>query len=240
VPLLSPVFESRSADHNASVGTPPPRELVFEAVQRQRLVEVRGSQARPVKNVTFRGLTVRGWLSIPLWVALSLSAVCQRSPLPQRSMDRDSRLQFRDTATTLMEPHGMPSAGDWALHRGGALTLEGVVGAAIEQCNLTQIDGNGVSINGFARDVSVARSEMTFIGETAIALWGRTSQGVGGGNVSLPAGEGIDGLDGEQPRGTRIVGNYIREVGGVQKQVRSGEIVTGAAQQQSTEHAPPS
>ena len=36
----------------------------------------------------------------------------------------------------------MPSAGDWALHRGGALTLTGVTMAQVDGCTLTHVDGN--------------------------------------------------------------------------------------------------
>ena len=112
----------------------------------------------------------------------------------------------------------MPSAGDWTIHRGGALTFEGVKGVTVENCTLRRVDGNGISINGYARNVSVLTSEFHFVGETAIALWGRTRQGVGGGDVTLPAGVGIDGLGGDQPRGTVIMGNFVHEIGAFQKQ----------------------
>ena len=36
-----------------------------------------------------------------------------------------SGVNFRDTAYTYMDPHGMPSGGDWGLQRMGALFLEG-------------------------------------------------------------------------------------------------------------------
>ena len=49
----------------------------------------------------------------------------------------------------------MPSAGDWTLHRGGAVTIEGVVSARLEGCAFNRLDGNGVSINGYLRNVSI-------------------------------------------------------------------------------------
>ncbi len=112
----------------------------------------------------------------------------------------------------------MPSAGDWTLHRGGAITLDGVSTITVENCSFIHLDGNAISINGFARDVNISSNHFEFIGESAITLWGRTSQGVGRGNVSLPAGVGIDGTLGEQPRGTVIMGNLIHELGAYQKQ----------------------
>ena len=92
-------------------------------------------------------------------------------------------------------------AGDWTLHPAGALTFEGVSSITVVNCTLAHLDGNGVVVRGFARNVSITDSEFVYIGETAIALWGNTEQGVGGGDVSLPPGVGIDGTNGDQPRG---------------------------------------
>ena len=168
--------------HNASVGTPPPTTLTFEAVGAQVLLNVTGTRAEPARDVTVRNI------------------------------------QFRDTAATILEPHGMPSGGDWTLHRGGAITLQGTERLTVTSCSITQTDGNGISINGYNRNLSVEACELSWIGESGITSWGFTSRGMGGGNVSLPPGVGMDGTGGEQPRGTRIVGNIVREVGIFQKQ----------------------
>jgi len=112
----------------------------------------------------------------------------------------------------------MPSSGDWTLHRGGAITAQGTERLAVEGCLLTHVDGNCLSVNGYHRNLSVTGSEFALVGESAIALWGFTEQGRGGGSVALPRGVGIDGTGGEQPRGTLIEGNIVREVGLVQKQ----------------------
>eukprot|EP00666_Eupelagonemidae_sp_cell4sb_P001748 gene1748-501_t len=39
-------------------------------------------------------------------------------------------LTYRDSAYTYMEPHGVPSGGDWALQRMGAVFVEGAEGVA--------------------------------------------------------------------------------------------------------------
>ena len=47
---------------------------------------------------------------------------------------RISGLKFTAAAYTYMEPHGVPSAGDWALERFGAVFLQGTEGVQITGC----------------------------------------------------------------------------------------------------------
>ena len=65
-------------------------------------------------------------------------------------------LSLRDTRYTYLDPHGMPSGGDWALQRSGAIVLEGTEGVEVSGCELTNIDGNGVSINGCGRHLTTS------------------------------------------------------------------------------------
>ena len=48
---------------------------------------------------------------------------------------------FRDAAPTYMDPHGVPSGGDWALERMGALYIEGSIGLSIDDCQFERLDG---------------------------------------------------------------------------------------------------
>ena len=41
---------------------------------------------------------------------------------------------YTSAAYTYMKPHGVPSAGDWALDRWGAIFLQGTESAKIEGC----------------------------------------------------------------------------------------------------------
>ncbi len=179
-------FHNASSSSRTPGATPPPAGMRFESVERQTLVDVRGTQAVPVRDLSLRGLALR------------------------------------DTAPTFMEKHGMPSGGDWGLHRGGALRTEGTERMVVDGISMERLDGNGISINHYNRNLTVSNSEMAWIGGSAIAAWGSTTQGLGGGGgkggVQLPAGVGIDGTGGNQPRGTTIVGNIVREVGMWQKQ----------------------
>ena len=45
--------------HNASEGTPPPASAVVEAVEAARLLEVAGTMAAPVRDLSLAGLTLR-------------------------------------------------------------------------------------------------------------------------------------------------------------------------------------
>jgi len=71
-------------------------------------------------------------------------------------------------------------------------------------------------LSGYHREARVVGSDFSFLGGTAIALWGRTNEtaeeGTGG-----PAA-GIDGTDGNHPDLTLLEGNTAREVGIYEKQ----------------------
>ena len=120
-------------------------------------------------------------------------------------------LGFRDTAGTLLEPHGMPSSGDWALQRTAALFLEGGENATIDGCTFDRLDGLGVFLSGYHRGAVVQHSEFSWLGETCVALWGYT-------RGSPVPGMGPDTTGGDQPRGTYIGYNVFRELGVLQKQ----------------------
>ena len=111
-------------------------------------------------------------------------------------------VNFRDTAYTYMDPHGMPSGGDWALERMGALFFEGTVNTLVDSCIFERLDGNGIMISGYNRNATIQRNEFAWIGSTAIAAWGYTK----GTDIQ---GMGWDGTDGNQPRFTRILHNFV-------------------------------
>eukprot|EP01084_Bolivina_argentea_P319827 554783_1 len=50
-------------------------------------------------------------------------------------------LTFKDTAISYMEPHCMPSGGDWALQRTGAIILDGTENISITDNLFTRLDG---------------------------------------------------------------------------------------------------
>ena len=120
-------------------------------------------------------------------------------------------INFRDAAYTYLDDHGMPSGGDWGLQRSAALFFEGTEGTVVDSCLFSRLDGNALMLSGYNREAVIQNNEFVWIGDSAIASWGYTS----GTEVY---GFGWDGTDGNQPRGTRIVGNFVHELGIWEKQ----------------------
>lgn len=119
---------------------------------------------------------------------------------------------FRDARATYLDPHGVPSGGDWALQRSAALTIEGSEGVTVMNCVFERNDGNGIMINGYNRDTLVLHNELRWTGDNAIGAWGRTDE------VSDGGIHGADGTRGEHPDNTMVVGNAVHEVGMYEKQ----------------------
>ena len=122
-----------------------------------------------------------------------------------------SGINFRDTAYTYLDPHGMPSGGDWGLQRMGALFLEDTKNVTIENGIFERLDGNAIMVSGYNRNTTIQYNEFVWIGDSAIAQWGYTS------GTDIP-GMGWDGTDGNQPRYSRILYNFAHELGIWEKQ----------------------
>jgi hypothetical protein len=133
-------------------------------------------------------------------------------------------LTLRDAAftylgTTDADRHWLPSEGDWALQRSGAVHIEGAEGVTLHQNQMTRCDGNGVFLGGYTRDVNISANDFNWIGDSVIAAFGWTSDCLHANcSIKLPAKVGPDGRGGEQPRDTYIGGNLIHEWGIWQKQ----------------------
>ena len=125
---------------------------------------------------------------------------------------------FRDAAYTYLDEWGVPSGGDWALHRGGAVFVEGATGFLAQSCTFEHLQTNALFLSGFTRAASIRNSSFAHIGESAVALWGFTRDTEGAPDGRLPAGVGIDGDGGEQPRGTTFAGNLVHDIGLTERQ----------------------
>ena len=115
-------------------------------------------------------------------------------------------ITFRDTRPTFLEARGTPSGGDWALERIGAIELEGSEDVAVRGCRFTHLDSNALLLSGYNRRTLISANEFAWLGQNAIASWGRLS------------GETNSGLSGEQPHGTVIEANWAHDLGIIQKQ----------------------
>ena len=76
---------------------------------------------------------------------------------------------------TFLDPHGVPSGGDWALQRSAAVFVEGAENFRAVGCNFTHLDGNALMVSGYNRDATIENSTFVSTGSSAIALWGYTN-----------------------------------------------------------------
>ena len=83
-----------------------------------------------------------------------------------------SGVTLAHAATTFMSAYEVPSAGDWSIHRGGAVLIENAEESTVEKCVFDQVGGNGVAISKYARNVVIADNEMVRIGDSGIIVVG--------------------------------------------------------------------
>ena len=126
-----------------------PRALV-EAPVLDRVIELRGTQRRPVEFVKFSGFRIT------------------------------------HTASTFLNFYEAPSLGDWTIHRGGAVFLEGTENCAVENCFFDQVGGNAIFINNFNRGTRIYGNRISACGDSAICLVGCESQ-IQGSHRPLPS-----------------------------------------------------
>jgi len=125
---------------------------------------------------------------------------------------------FKDTIITYLDPHEMPSGGDWGLQRSGAFFMEGTEISGCDSCFFSRLDGNAVMISGYNRNATVMNSEFVWIGDNCIASWGKTSypdEKI----AKLAPGFGWNGNTTKtQPRFSQIINNFVHEIGIWEKQ----------------------
>ena len=74
----------------------------------------------------------------------------------------------------------------------------------VARCAFERLDGNAVFLSRRTRGVLLSENSFAWLGMNAMATWGDTDE--------------FDATAGNQPRGTRVVGNLVREVGIYEKQ----------------------
>lgn len=116
-----------------------------------------------------------------------------------------SGLNFSTTAVTVLQPHGVPSGGDWALERLAAITFEYAENCVVESSMFTKLDGNAIAINGYNRGHLIQDNEFVWIGNNAVTSWGYTDYW----NATSLL----------QPYNTSLLFNFCHEIGHYEKQV---------------------
>jgi Right handed beta helix region len=90
------------------------------------------------------------------------------------------------TASTFLEEYDAPSLGDWTIHRGGAVFIEGAEDCTVERFFFDAVGGNGVFLNDYTRRIRVYGNKFTEAGESAIALVGSKNR-IHGTNHPFPS-----------------------------------------------------
>ena len=70
----------------------------------------------------------------------------------------------------------MPSGGDWALYRGGAVLIENCVGCNVTHTVFSRVDNNAVMLSGYCRETSLDSNVFEWLGMSAMAAWGYTDE----------------------------------------------------------------
>eukprot|EP01083_Nonionella_stella_P085976 238584_1 len=128
-------------------------------------------------------------------------------------------LHFTDTVYSYLDPHGVPSGGDWALQYSGALKLVGCKNILIAENVFSRLDGNAIFLFDYNRNITITYNTFEWIGDSCIASWGNTDgiifEGYSDQDV---AQKGADGTNGQQPRHNEISYNFAHDLGIWEKQ----------------------
>eukprot|EP01051_Picozoa_sp_SAG22_P016948 SAG22_NODE_2506_length_2503_cov_1.272047_1_plen_406_part_10 len=110
-----------------------------------------------------------------------------------------SNLRIAHTTTDVLAPYEAPGGGDQSAHRGGAVYIENARNTTVVGCLFDRVDGTGVFVSRWTRDVRVANCEFSFTGSAGIIVMGQC--------------ELIDCTTGTQPHRTVIEGCFLHDGG---------------------------
>lgn len=83
-------------------------------------------------------------------------------------------LRFTHTLTTFLDEYSIPSFGDWAIVRNGAIYFNGAEHCVIEDCFIDAVGGNAIFADQYNRGLVIKDNLITECGESAIAIVGAT------------------------------------------------------------------
>ena len=83
--------------------------------------------------------------------------------------------RFTQTETTYMDEYEVPSTGDWGIHRGGAVFVEGSEDCAVENCFFDAIGGNALFVSNHNRRIRICGNTFAHTGDSAICLSGKNN-----------------------------------------------------------------
>lgn len=114
------------------------------------------------------------------------------------------QIRFAHTEPTFFDEYEVPSLGDWALYRGGALRFEGSRNCRIRDCLFEGLGGNAVFANRFNRALAVRGCTFRDIGDSGVLLVGEL--------------EATTGTQKHFPYECRVENNHFHNLGLIGKQ----------------------
>ena len=103
------------------------------------------------------------------------------------------------SAPTYTADYEMPSGGDWSIHRGGALFLDGTEDVTIDGVTVAQAGGNGIFLSNHCARTALTDNTVAGCGDSAIVLLGSTDL--------------MNGTAPTFPTRTTVAGNLCHDVG---------------------------
>ena len=113
-------------------------------------------------------------------------------------------VRFTHTATTQLERYEVPSGGDWAIARTGAVFIENAESVEVADSFFDSVGGNGVFLSKYARNCTIIGNRFAFPGDSAVAS-------VGVSNLA-------DGTAQTYPAFNTISHNWMHDIGTYGKQ----------------------
>ena len=83
--------------------------------------------------------------------------------------------RFTQSTYTFMEKYEPVARGDWAIHRGGAVFMEGAENCLVADCSFEYLGGNGVFMSNYNHNNIVQACKFVHTGESAVCFVGSPS-----------------------------------------------------------------
>jgi len=115
-----------------------------------------------------------------------------------------SGFRIAHTASTFLDVYEAPSLGDWSIHRGGAVYMEGTEHCTVTHCFFDAVGGNAVFLNNYNRYNRIYGNRISEAGDSGVCL-------VGSKHLSM-------GSNHAYPSHNDISNNLIYEIGVFGKQ----------------------
>jgi hypothetical protein len=132
-------------------------------------------------------------------------------------------LHFAHSERTFLFPYEIPSRGDWAVYRGGAVKISGAEDIVVQECSFRGLGGNGVFVDGYAREVVVTGCAFSDIGDSAVCMVGESHLNLAGKSRCRQCGHehawSWNAPSNNYPRECRVSDNVIHDIGVFGKQV---------------------